>query len=394
LTTYPKPATAKMFTKLLKKNLIRYFTRNPYQIKSFTDLYASAIGEAIDVPELLTRVLHHETGLAMAYNLPFITYNQSAPTPTTGGQPRFKSYGIFKEPDRYLYSISNGVVWSAIGLIYDYERRSFVNESAKEWTINLNDSIFTNVVHFPPKTYLEGITLSCLTNGADGGFYHFLLESIVKLHFAKPVIEHVDHILLNGPVTNWKLKWLERANIDIAKIIWADNTAHYQCGQLLFTNRLVEDQQISPWCVNSLKILFNVATVPQTIDGKVLWITRKGTGSRDIVWEYQLLQNFPLIEVIDLSLLNASETIEKMQLATHIIAPHGAGLSNIYLCNEGAQVLELYPHDMQFKPCFYRLSAVCNFKHHVASINFKDANDSKIGVAFLTNLLSEFICQS
>ena len=383
-----------MISKLLKKIWIRCFTGNPYQIKSFTDLYRPKTGEAIDRPESLTGILLHEAGQPVVYNLPLITYNQTVPRQTVGGQPRFKTNGVFKEPGRYLYSISNGTVWGSIGLVYDGKRRCFIDESAKEWTVDLSNSALTNVVHFPQKIFLEGTTLSCLTNGADGGFYHFLFESIVKIQFAMPIIKYVDHILFNGPATDWKLKWLQRANIDTSKIIWANNTAHYECEQLLFTGRLVNDQQINPWSIGALKAMFNVTPTEQSAPYKILWISRKGARSRDILWERQLLEHFPSIETIDLSGLSAIETIEKMQSATHIIAPHGAGLSNIYLCNKDTHILELYPEGMSFKPCYHRLSSVCQLKHHVTWLNFEDESDSKQGLAFLKTLLNDFVCQN
>jgi len=383
-----------MIAKLLKKIWIRCFTGNPYQIKSFTDLYRHKTGEAIDRPESLTGILLREAGQPVVYNLPLITYNQIVPQQTVSGQPRFKTNGVFKEPERWLYSISNGTVWGSVGLLYDGKRRCFIDESAKEWTVDLSDSALTNVVHFPQKTFLEGTTLSCLTNGADGGFYHFLFESIVKIQFAMPIIKHVDHILFNGPATDWKLKWLQRANIDTSKIIWTNNTAHYECEQLLFTGRLVNDQQINPWSIAALKSLFNITPTDQPTQHKVLWITRKGAGSRDIVWERQLLQHFPSIEIIDLSDLDVVETIQKMRCATHIIAPHGAGLSNIYLCNTGTHILELYPDGMLFKPCFHRLSSVCQLKHHVAWLNFENEHDTKQGLTFLKTLLNDFVCQN
>ncbi len=380
--------------RLFKRLWIICFTNNPYRIKSFADLYLPSMGEPVDCNETLTTVLLADAGQPINYNLPLITYQQTAGQKGKGNQARFLSVGIFKEPDRYLYSVTNGTVWSAIGLVYDSQLRCFINESAKEWVTNLNHSALTNVVHFPHKTYLEGVTLSCLTNGADGGFYHFLFEAMVKLHFVQPIINHVNQILLNGPANPWKLKWLQRANIDISKIIWADNTAHYQCKQLLFTSRLVSDQQINPWSITALKTLFDIQPAIKPITNKAIWITRKGSSARDIFWENELLKHFPSIEYIDLVDLDAAETIKKMQLATHIIAPHGAGLSNIYLCNNGTHVLELYPLDALYKPCFHRLSAVCSLKHHVAWINFNNQNDGEQGLSFLKSLITEFVCQN
>lgn len=381
-----------MLLKYLKKIAIIWVTKNPYKIKCFKQLYAPTIGAEIDLPESSSFQLKISEGSTVHYPEPYIINPHNNMDRYIGEQARFNYNGVFKTPNHYIYSLSNGCIIGQMGLVYDFNKRSYIDESSKEWVTNLENSAFTNAFNLSPKTLLKGITLSFLSLGADGGFYHFLFESLTKVDLYKNILKNADHYLFNGPVTDWKLKWLNKANIDVSKIIWVDDGGHYRCEQLLFTNKLVYDQQLDNWCVTTLKNLFNVNEEHSTNAEKIIWITRRDSGARNLIWEEEIFKQFKNIESVDLTTLNADETIAKLNNATHIIAPHGAGLSNIYLSKPGTKILELLEKDTFFQPCYYRLSHICGLDHKVLFINFKDKNDVDFGVDFFNELFKEFIC--
>jgi capsular polysaccharide biosynthesis protein len=374
-----------------KKNWVKWFTDKPYKIAPFHKIFACPIGISLDVAESASAILLKEEGKAINYSKSPVSLNTDIIYRTIDNKKRYLPNGLFKEPDRYVYSIAGGVILGPSGLIYEPAKRAFVAESAKEWLIDLKYSPYTNLINYPEKIKLPGLTLSCLTNSADSGFYHFLFESIVKIHLYQPFIDACDTILFNGPPLQWKLNWLNRAGINISKIVWVDNRAHYACGQLLFTNRLINDQQINHWCLNALKKLFNVTPLT-TIIKKPVWISRKGLSARDIAWEDEILKQFPQLERVDLSQLGAIDTISVMQSASHVISPHGAGLSNIYLCAPGTKVMEIYPDGQSFQPCYQRIATLEQLEHAVVYLDFKNADNDKSGLAAFSNILSSFIC--
>lgn len=183
----------------LKKTLIACFTDNPYRFKKFDDLYAKPIVQAVDQPETLSAILKHEAGEIENYFNPVISINQEVNHRVVDHIKRFKSTGIFKSPDRYVYSVSDGCIIGQLGLVYDAAKRSFIDESAMEWNINLKDSSYANAFNLPPKSYLKGTTISYLTNGADGGFYHFLFESVTKTGLLNSILQQANQLLFNGP---------------------------------------------------------------------------------------------------------------------------------------------------------------------------------------------------
>ncbi|WP_369434696.1 glycosyltransferase family 61 protein [Mucilaginibacter yixingensis] len=244
----------------------------------------------------------------------------------------------------------------------------------------------------PKPTRLTGLTLSCLTVGADGGFYHFFYEAITKLYIYQPFISQAQQIIFNGPVTNWKLKWLQLAKVDSSKVIWMENQGHYVAEQLLFTNRLVADQQINPWSIYALRSLFNVPVACSfTHPSGILWLTRKNVQARNIVWEDKLLSLFPAINSVVLEDMSIEQTIAMFRSAQIVIAPHGASLSNILFCNTGTKVLELYDKGTYFQPCYFRLSELCKLRHEIAYLNFNNADDEVYGLTLAKKLITNLL---
>ncbi|WP_316806881.1 glycosyltransferase family 61 protein [Pedobacter agri] len=376
---------------VVKKLWILLFTQNPYKVKTFCEVTGSRIGEQIDLAEHRNFKYKAGSGELIYYSPNNKRKNNHIPDRSIGGEKRYLNTGLFRSPDRYVYSLSGGSIFSQIGLIYHKEKRTFIDESAKEWLLNLKESPYTHIINFPAKKKLSGITVSCLTNGSDGGFYHFIFESIIKIKLYEPILKYTNWILLNGPATEWKLKWIRRARIAESKIIWMTNTDHFDCEQLIFTNRLISDQQINHWCVNTLNEIFSISqTLPSGADPKIIWISRRGL-ERDIKWEKEILHHFPEFEIVDLSSMDVETTIQKLQQATHIIGPHGAGLSNVYLCKPKTKILEIYPLGKTYQPCYSRISEVCSLQYYCDVLNFEDKNHQDYGLGYAKRLLNEFI---
>ncbi|MFC0514572.1 DUF563 domain-containing protein [Mucilaginibacter angelicae] len=382
--------------KMIKKWWVRAFTNNPWRVVPFEKLYPGISGQPLDLPETLNGILCREQGAVIDYVPPPHPLNSELQLRFINGKPRYLGGGLFKEPDRFIFSLGRAGIIGQLGLAYAIDKRSFIDESAKEWTRRLDRSAYVGALNLPERKRLAGISFSFLTIGAEAGYYHFLFESIPKAGLFGTMLSRADHLLFNGPATDWKLKWLRKAGIDTTKIIWMDGASHYECEQLVFTSRLIADQQISAWCLGTLSKLFGLSAglPPATSPRKVILISRKGLGKREISWESEILNAFPEIEKVDFSALGPDETIHKLRNTTHIIGPHGAGLSNIYLCRPGTKVMEIYPEKVTYQPCYQRISALCRLEYVLMYLNFHDASDPQTGFKAFDQALNLFLGDS
>ncbi|WP_299517094.1 DUF563 domain-containing protein [Mucilaginibacter sp.] len=345
-------------------------------------------GEPIGVKETLTDILIAEKGELLFYQPIPESYRDVLTGETVKQATKYYPGIIYKEEDRKLYSLASGYLIGLLGLVYDKTKRSFIDESAKLWTSDLATSEFVCQYHQPPVKHLPGVTLSCLTIGSDGGFYHFFHEVLPKFFFCQSVLPYTDHILINGPPVDWKEKWLRHIGLDLDKVIWIAYNSHYVCDQLLFTNRLIKDQHISNWSLNALKTLLRInETAAGQSSGDMIWISRKNVFARMIAWEDEVLRQFPAVKKVDVRDLSVTETIVLFSNASHVISAHGAGLSNILMCRPGTKILELFPDIKGYQPCYFRISTLCGLQHFVAEADFYTEAGMQDCLSFLEDFL-------
>jgi capsular polysaccharide biosynthesis protein len=375
----------------IKRLYLILFTRNPYKIISFRSLVKPKIGEPVGVRDTLTNILIEEKGDLIFYPPLPKSYDNVLTEQNANRDTPYRTGTIYREETRFLYSLDSGYIIGLFGLIYDKSKRAFIDESAKLWTENLSASHHMYQYKQPEAKFLPGVSLSCATIGADGGFYHFFYEVLTKLYFCREILPRTDHILMCGPAAEWKEKWLRHIGIDLTKIIWLNADSHFMCDQLLFTNRLINNQHISNWSLDAVKSLLKIdSALPASTQQEIIWITRKNVFARTIAWEDELLSQFPAIKKVDIRDFSVIDTIQLFENATHVISPHGAGLCNIIMCRPKTKILELYPDIAGYQPCYFRISTLSGLEHFVAEVDF----NKKTGMEKCAGYLTDFLAQA
>lgn len=374
----------------IKRLYLILFTGNPYKIISFRSLLKHPIGEPVGVRDTLTNILVEEKGGLIFYPPLPKSYDNVLTEQIVNYNTLYRTGTIYREETRHLYSLDSGYIIGLHGLIYDKNHRAFIDESAKLWTENLSASHHMYQYKQSEAKFLPGVSLSCATIGADGGFYHFFYEVLTKLYFCRELLPRTDHILMSGPAAEWKEKWLRHIGIDLSKIVWLSADNHFKCDQLLFTNRLLNDQHISNWGLNAVKKLLKIDPAQSaTTQQEIIWITRKNVFARTIAWEDELLNQFPAIKKVDIRDFSVTDTIQLFGNATHVISAHGAGLCNIIMCRPKTKVLELYPDIGGYQPCYFRISALSGLEHFVAEVDFNQKTGMEKCSAYLTDFLAQ-----
>ncbi|MNK49709.1 hypothetical protein D3C87_685720 [compost metagenome] len=373
----------------IKKIMSCYFGNGPKGVIRFEKIIALQNKDYVDLPESLTSILKHENG-NLQYIKPFINYFKvDFKYRELNLELRYKKNGFFKEADRILYALANGKIFGSLGIIYDPITRLAIYEATKEWFTPLKQHPLFSAIHISSAKKISGNAFSLVATGADGGYYHFIHQALIKLTLCKSQFRYIDHFLLAGPETGWKRKVLEHVGVELKKVIWMSNKDHYQFDQLLFTNSLMTDHQFVKKNIKRLRELMQAESFSSNErSDKVIWISRAGAASRDFKWEKKIKDNFPFIDFIIFEELSMPQVIATCNSCSHIIGPHGAGFSNLIFCKEETKVLEIFS-DNQFIPLYSRLSQVCNLTHHAIQLDFENHENAKIGLSYMTRVLQE-----
>ncbi|MFM7634141.1 MAG: glycosyltransferase family 61 protein [Cyanobacteriota bacterium] len=117
---------------------------------------------------------------------------------------------------------------------------------------------------------------------------------------------------------------------------------------------------LSPWAIGKLRDLFSAAPVVAAGSGpRRLYLSRRGVPNRQVTNEEEVMavlspHGFVAVQTETLTL---SEQIALFRDATHIVAPHGASLTNLLHARQGS-LLELFQEHHGVRPEFFQLAMI------------------------------------
>ena len=114
-----------------------------------------------------------------------------------------------------------------------------------------------------------------------------------------------------------------------------------------------------------IKHLSNLVKKANTKPRRKIIITRKNAQNRNIQNHEQMLMALKGWETIDLDKLNIIDQVQTFAEATHIVSPHGAGLTNLLWCEPGTKVIELTHKAFFEKKVYPTLSHHLGLQHSV-----------------------------
>jgi capsular polysaccharide biosynthesis protein len=134
---------------------------------------------------------------------------------------------------------------------------------------------------------------------------------------------------------------------------------------------------------------------------KKIFISREDAENRKIINQNELLMALQGWETITLDNLSIKEQVKIFAEATHIVAPHGAGLINLLWCDPKTKVYELTHRDFIKKKVYPTLSKQLKLEHRIVLCDttklkkaksknkkIKDMVDLKIDIAELIKILN------
>jgi len=313
-------------------------------------------------------VLRRMTGGAAIYRGGLSLLGQPHSCELVDGQRRYLPDGIAPEIEMCLYSLTDGAVAGADGLVYCPRTRSAVEEAMRSWIQPISRHPLLSAPRFPAPKRLAGRVLSIAALDAEG-FYHFLLESLPRLWLGGDFLPGTNWILANGRPGSFQEKWLAQAGIGADRVIWLDGLSSFRCDQLAFASCPSGDQQPNLAAIRAVRELLR-AEPPARPGTERIWISRADAASRRPAWETALLRQLGGFTSICLSRQSPAEQIEVMRRAAVVAGPHGAGFSNLIFCAPGTKVVEIFP-DRFWVPLYSRLAEVCGLKPAWATTDFE-----------------------
>ncbi len=224
-----------------------------------------------------------------------------------------------------------------------------------------NDGVALNMTS---PHHLAGTYVSLLA-GEKGNYFHAMIEGVAKLAMLPPhLLEQADGVLLTQGAVAQEFV-LERFGLP----------ARLQRRQVRDGEALRVDTLIYPWSVHGdcdfhpcvVDFFERIAAglgAPARDVPRRIYIDRRGSSLRPLVNEDELiacLRRYGFVAVKP-EALSLADQARLFRGAEAVVAPHGAGLTNLGYCRAGTVVLEIFM-DAYVNWCFRRLAAVRGLRY-------------------------------
>ncbi|MER2999281.1 glycosyltransferase family 61 protein [Pontibacter populi] len=316
--------------------------------------------------------------------------------PTIAHYPFPESFPVnfrrFKAFDKKnLYLLKNVTVSPFSGLTW-LENKHFLVESIGSLYRLIG---WDNVLHEPllPSSELteQDVVVSCPKNP----FYHWVFESLAGLLVT---LEHIPNAKVMIPANSPQycqdvLKLIFDEKTYAERIIVADGVK--QVPNFAMFQQEQDAGFVHPVTIRALqnfrdKVLGQVQlSVPKE---PMLYISRSKTSNRSLANEEELEKALEAIgfTIIYSEQLSLAQQIVLFSQASFIIAPHGAGLSNIVWTKGKARLLEIFAHN-HFNDCFARLAAGLGFNYRYTQAGPHPGTCGRVNVQEIIDLTTEML---
>ena len=208
----------------------------------------------------------------------------------------------------------------------------------------------------PTVKQIHGKAAVLATAGAFG-YWHWFYDVLPRLLLVEQINESlasIDTFIVNQFTKPFQNETIERLGIPPEKVLECHSESHIRADLLIVPSLFVEIP--SKWACCMLRDRFLSQSTRES-GRQRLYISRSDAGCRRVLNEEALLEKLtPLgFKKVTLSGRSVMEQCQLFSSAEFIVAPHGAGLTNLLFCREGTRVLELFS-PTYINPCYWVLA--------------------------------------
>jgi capsular polysaccharide biosynthesis protein len=194
-------------------------------------------------------------------------------------------------------------------------------------------------------------------------------------------LESIDYFLINSRQKKFQQETLDKLGIPANKFIESDQLSHLQASTLIVPDFPAYTGWTVPSTIQFLRYLFHPKIQTQKQYPKRIYISRNRARYRRVLNESEVI-NFlsPFgFYAFEMESLSVQEQANVFANAEMIIAPHGAGLTNLVFCQPQTTVVELVsPH--YIRHYYGVISQQLGLKHYTLQAE-------ALGCSFLRNLM-------
>ena len=294
-------------------------------------------------------------------------------------------------PDTFVLCVPGGRVAGGKGTVITHDDKLLYDVSV-DWSAGPRDATRHPLFKrkkLPRAERLPGAS-AVLATSESAGFFHWMTDALPRLEILQRAgsipWNKIDHFLI-GEGCRAIRESLRLLGIDDTKFVVTQRDTHFACDLLIVPSFHGAPGNVPPWAIEFLRTQF-LTSSPLPKSKRRLYVSRSRASGRKVANEEEILpilagRGFVRIELEELSL---SAQIALFSEAEAVVAPHGAGLTNLIWCAPHTRVLELFS-PLYVNLCYWAIASVTQADYYYLLGSEEgvvdDVNDSRY---FLENI--------
>ncbi|MEM1167815.1 MAG: tetratricopeptide repeat protein [Cyanobacteria bacterium P01_H01_bin.35] len=221
----------------------------------------------------------------------------------------------------------------------------------------------------PPVHYIDGTVAFFSGIWGRSNYFHWMIDVVTRIELLRKSHLKIDKFVFLECQTASQKETLATLKIPTQKIIESKFYPHIRAKKLVVPSFTAKQNglRVTKWGCEFLRTLFLKPENMKNVSGKPerIYISRKYADYRKVINEQEvinLLNKFGFISVT-LESISVTEQASYMAAAKVIVAPHGAGLTNIIFCSPGTKIIEIFAANFVI-PLYWQISSLCNLLHY------------------------------
>ncbi len=284
------------------------------------------------------------------------------------GRPEFRASHT-ESRGNFVSVLDNGSMWfDGFNTVIWDARKRIVKEHIKG-----NAVVVCDVVRQRTAKHLAG-TVCFIDARSSSIYYHWMVDVLPKIALVKAAgidVGSIDYFAVRCH-SGFQIHTLEHLGIPMERVLSLASDQVLQADKLIVPylkhdrgDRIYNGlglgmgQWVPLWLSESF-----VSTATRKTPSSKLYISRAKNGTRTPENEARLVEELKQrgFQSVVLEEMSVVEQANLMATASVVVAPHGAGLTNIAFCNTGTMIVEIFGDYVV--PCYWALSTLANLNYH------------------------------
>ncbi|HJV44238.1 MAG TPA: glycosyltransferase family 61 protein [Bacillota bacterium] len=253
-----------------------------------------------------------------------------------------KYHHFWSTPPAFLTVMPNGRVCGELGGVISPDNK-LIWDASIEWVGSPSEHSLLKREKLPLCTYLDE-TVAVLSCPGSHCYYHWLYDILPRVDLVRKRGLEIDKFVVNSTGLPYQEETLQMLGIPKEKIIRSTADLHIQAKTLVVPTH---PGCTTKWAADFLRKEFSKYCNHDLHGLNRIYISRQNASWRRVLNEEEVMNILsPLgFQKVHLEKLSVSEQIRLLSTAQAIVAPHGAGLTNLTFCSPKTKVIEFFsPH--------------------------------------------------